>query len=118
VRVDLIYEKEDILRLIARDLKQRRIVPRADVPIEYKGALRVRLTVDTTDESEPQEASTGPEAAPAGAQLRAAGGDSVDMSAVLAESQRLAADGRPLYELAPKAPRMLAPNESYEYPED
>lgn len=46
MKISITYEKRDILALVAQDLTQRGLNVKEDVPIEYKGALSVKLAVD------------------------------------------------------------------------
>src|SRR5713101_3862959 len=108
MRLDVTYEKDDILRLVERDLEANHNFRRKeDAPIEYRGPLRVKFTVDVADPVLPIVGEalrlplTNKDASPA---------DSVDMSEVLAASHRLEEDAAPRFDLAKRPPRTLAPN--------
>jgi hypothetical protein len=123
VKVDVIYEKADILELVKRDLRDQRVPIKEDSPVAYKGALQIRLTIDLgeqmpPDATSPRAVETAAEVRPARTVPSADGDGAVDMNDVLAESRHLEATSVPRFELANRPARPLAPNESYEYPKE
>jgi hypothetical protein len=115
MKIAVTFEKKDILRLIEKELKAQGLKVKKDTVLEYKGALEVKLSVETEDDtpfvakpampvsgeqsSVPQE--TGPTVA--------GEDDDHDMSGVLDASTRLVKHGTGLK-------RTLKPNETTEFP--
>ena len=109
MKIDVVYEKADILRLITLDLRNKGIKVKPGATPAYKGALEVKLSVEAEEDSvtppSPPVLPSSKETAPA----------EVDMGDVLNSSRNLAKQpGK--FEPGPK--RNLGPNESYEYPGD
>jgi hypothetical protein len=120
VKVDVVYDKPAIMRLIERDLKARDIPIPKGARLEYRGALRVTLTLFSDEAAPgPEGAATtmgsaeppGPEPLAPSPSALASKEDSADFAEVLAASQRLELDGQPRFGLAKKPQRTLAPNE-------
>lgn len=116
MKIDVTYEKKDILRLIEKDLLAEGIRVKEGTALVYKGALEVKLSVETEDTGRPlsQPASPATSEKKAGVPTETPGpriepADDGDMSSVLAASNRLvkAPDGRV---------RSLGPNETLEFP--
>ena len=112
MKISIVYEKVDILRLIEKDLREQGVRVKQGTSLAYKGALEVRLSVETVEtEASPPIASspkltspTEPITAPA------FNGDDADMSSVLKASKRLVrnSDGKV---------RPLGTRETLEFPE-
>jgi len=111
MKIDVTYEKADILRLVTEDLVRKGIQPKAGARIEYKGALSVKLSVDAEADNT-EVASPPPVATPPSPPIPEA-----SMDEILAASRR-AASTPPSFNAEGRPPRMLGKNESYEYPED
>jgi hypothetical protein len=113
MKIDVTYEKKDILRLIEKDLLAEGIRVKEGTALVYKGALEVKLSVETEDTGRPlpQPAPSASKAVVPAETLgpRIEPADDGDMSSVLAASNRLvkAPDGRV---------RSLGPNETLEFP--
>ncbi len=116
MKIDVTYEKKDILRLIEKDLQAEGIRVKEGTALVYKGALEVKLSVETEDTGrplpQPTTAVTGEKKSIVPAETpgpRIEPVDDGDMSSVLAASNRLvkAPDGRV---------RSLGPNETLEFP--
>ncbi len=120
MKIVVTYEKDDILRLVRGDLQAQGIKVKEGVPLIYKGALTVRLEVETDD------AQPGVAPAPQAAKVAAAspvpaptnGAPPVveDMSSVVAASQALVKNKKGQFEIANVGERPLAENESYDFP--
>lgn len=113
MKIDVVYEKQDILRLVVEDLKKRGIsVKEGHVPA-YKGALEIKLAVDAEDSvAAPQEEAPPP---PKKGKAKAAEAEEeVDMTAIMRQSKNLVMNARGKFENA--TPRPLGTNESYDYP--
>lgn len=116
MKIDVTYEKKDILRLIEKDLLAEGIRVKEGTTLVYKGALEVKFSVETEDTGHPL---SPPVTTPAGEKKavvpketpgpRIEPADDGDMSTVLAASKRLvqSPDGRV---------RSLGPNETLEFP--
>lgn len=135
MKIDITYEKADMLRLVAEDLKKRGIQPKAGAPIEYKGAMQVKLTIDV-EEGEAPEAQAAPvprvrkkedrkpvateEFSSESEQLEEVTPASIaggDLNDIMAASQRLVETRPGMYAVRPGGPaRQLGPDESLEYP--
>lgn len=53
MKIDVTYEKKDILRLLEKDLLDKGIRVKEGTALVYKGALEVRLAVETDDAAPP-----------------------------------------------------------------
>jgi len=120
MKIDVTYEKADILRLVLEDLKKRQIKIKAGSMPEYKGALHVKLSIEAEDDevastpttrSAAEAASRGDGEAPP-REPRQEADDAVDMGDVLQQSQRVQATTKPSFQ------RQLGPNESLEFPRE
>lgn len=116
MKIAITYEKKDILRLIEQDLKEQGIKIKQGTSLEYKGALEVKLSVETEESAAPKEARpVAPGDPPKPPVTKETPGpvvdDDTDMSSVLDASNRLVrnSDGKV---------RALGPNESLEFPKD
>ena len=119
MKIDITYEKADILRLVTDDLVRKGIQPKTGAPIEYKGALSIKLSVDA-DPVEPVELSTA--TAPVAAETTAPPVATLpapepSMDEVLSASKN-AERTPPTFKNPNPPPRMLGKNESYEFPEE
>lgn len=115
MKIDVTYEKKDILRLIEKDLQAEGIRVKEGTSLVYKGALEVKLSVETEDTGRPAPSPTLPTEGKKVAVTKETPGprvepdDDGDMSSVLAASNRLVKtpDGKV---------RSLGPNETTEFP--
>jgi hypothetical protein len=115
MKIDITYEKADILRLVTDDLVRKGIQPKSGAPIEYKGALSIKLSVDA-DPVEPAAASALPTESVTPA-TPAPPAPEPSMDEVLSASRQ--AERTPPTFKNPNPPtRMLGKNESYEFPEE
>ena len=117
MKIDITYEKADILRLVTDDLVRKGIQPKSGAPIEYKGALSIKLSVDAEAEAPAPEAPVpfvkretimDPPTAPV---------PESSMDEVLSASKQ-AERTPPTFKNPNPPPRMLGKNESYEFPEE
>jgi len=117
MKIDITYEKADILRLVTDDLVRKGIQPKSGAPVEYKGALSVKLSVDTdpletAEAAPPAAAVTFPQS-----QVSQAPVPEPSMDEVLSASKQ-AERTPPTFKNPNPPPRMLGKNESYEFPEE
>jgi hypothetical protein len=113
MKIDITYEKADILRLVTDDLVRKGIQPKSGAPIEYKGALSIKLSVDAEAEAEaPAIAVTPPQS-----QAPQDPAPEPSMDEVLSASKQ-AERTPPTFKNPNPPPRMLGKNESYEFPEE
>lgn len=123
MKINVTYEKDDIIRLVKEDLERRGLRLKPGAQPEYKGALQVKLSIEAMDEDVPPpppplappspKASEGDEPAPAE--------EDGDMEAVLRSSQHVAATTRPTFKLAENdqpLKRSLGVNESLDFPRE
>lgn len=112
MKIAVTFEKKDILRLVEKELTAQGLKIKKDTILEYKGALEVKLSIETEDE------------VPLVAKLPVEGGatpsvtaeitppsqaEDPDMSSVLRASSQLV-------EAGPGRKRTLKPNETTEFP--
>jgi len=111
MKIDVTYEKKDILRLVQKDMEAQGIRAKAGIPLEYKGALQVKFSVETEDDVIVSDLPEVVSAAPVVSKVT----EEESMANVLGMSQQLSA--RP-----GKFERRLANNElmqeSYEFPKE
>jgi hypothetical protein len=112
MKIAVTFEKADILRLVEKELKAQGLKIKKGTSLEYKGALEVKLSVETEDETPlvakpPVEGGTTPSVTPE--ITTPAPDDDPDMSSVLRASSQLV-------EAGPGLKRTLKPNESTEFP--
>lgn len=109
MKIDITYEKKDILRLVRDDLQRRSIRVQEGTTPDYKGALQVKLSVDVEDTAPAEEAAPTKKkkAAPRNEDEVDDGGDITD---VIAQSGKLKETTEPKFQ------RTLGPNESTEFP--
>lgn len=122
MKIVVTYEAGDIARLIRQDLQRQGIMAK-DTDIKYvKGAAVVSVEVEATFEESalPPEASApaapvaSPKAAKPAVSVVEGGAATVDMSAVLAESRRVASIGGRFP--APRQEHSMLDGESYDPP--
>ena len=112
MKIDVVYEKADILRLITLDLRNKGIKVKPGATPAYKGALEVKLSVEAEEDAVPSPSTLTEAVLPS---LKEPAPAEVDMGDVLKTSRNLAKNpGK--FEPGPR--RNLGPNESYEYPGD
>lgn len=112
MKIDVVYEKGDILRLIVDDLKRKGIKIRANATPIYKGALAVKLSVDAEDTDDVGDVPI-PTVEEPQKQVTA---EPVNMSDVLNQSENLVMTKPGKFERRPE--RVLGPSESYEFPKE
>lgn len=124
MKINVIYEKADILRLVVADLRRKGIKVKTGTDPVYKGALEVRLAVDAEEEeavaasTEPLAGDTSPPTTPKVVPASGAETDEpADMSGVLNQSNRLVMTSPGKF-VESKSKRILGQNESEEYPGD
>ena len=117
MKIDITYEKADILRLVTDDLVRKGIQPKSGAPVEYKGALSIKLSVDAEAEAPvvPESSGGPPQGRPAVATTPPVPEPSMDE--VLSASKQ-AERTPPTFKNPNPPPRMLGKNESYEFPEE
>ena len=115
MKIDITYEKADILRLVTEDLQKKGIKAKAGAPIEYKGALSVKLSVDSDEEVEALPSETV--STSASAVIKNPPSPEPSMDDILRASNR-AAQTPPTFGGKEPPERVLADNESYEFPEE
>lgn len=113
MKIVVTFEKKEILRLVEKELKAQGLKVKKDTVLEYKGALEVKLSVETEDDTpftakpvvptEDGQSPVTPEINPTISE------DDQDMSGVLDASTKLVRSGTGLK-------RILKPNESTEFP--
>lgn len=112
MKISVTFEKKDILRLVEKELKAQGLKVKKDTVLEYKGALEVKLSVETEDDGPlsmkpPAEGGAQPSVTPE--TTPPVQDDDPDMSSVLRASTQLV-------EVGPGLKRTLKPNESTEFP--
>lgn len=114
MKIAVTYEKKDLLRLVAQDLQSQGIRVKAGTSLEYKGALEVKLLVETEEgDPLPRAAPTRDEKLPLAAPVTPeittpfVVEEDGDVSSVVRASNRIIKTGR-----------ALAPNESLEFPRE
>lgn len=122
MKIDVTYEKADIIRLVKEDLERRGLHLKPGAQPEYKGALVVKMSIEAVDDEVP------PPAPPPTALKPSAGEDSpppveddVDMEAVIRKSQQVAATTKPTFKLAENdqpLKRSLGRDESLDFPRE
>lgn len=110
MRIVITYERADILKLVEADLKARDMAVKAGTTLAYKGALQVKLEVETEDPVAPTASVEAAHPELVRREPPPPPEESVDMADVLAASQRLAKT-----QPAPLGRRLHA-GESLEYP--
>lgn len=122
MKIDVTYEKSDILRLVLEDLKRRQIKVKEGFKPEYKGALSVKLSIEADDEDAPESVER-----PAAEATSRGDGEAppqepeVDMDTVLQQSRRVASTTKPSFRTAENGEplkRQLGPNESLDFPRE
>lgn len=120
MKIDVTYEKADIIRLVKDDLERKGLHLKSGAQPEYKGALVVKMSIEAEDEDEPSppRAAKPPEEndAPPPPPV-----DDGDMEAVLRQSQQVAASTKPTFKLAENdqpSKRPLGANESLDFPRE
>ena len=109
MKISVTYEKKDILRLVENDLKAQGIKVKNGTALEYKGALEIKLSVETEDDAlVPKTAPVAPVTMETTPTIE---DDDQDMSSILGASRRLVKNETGLT-------RPLGPNESLEFPKD
>jgi hypothetical protein len=125
VRINVEYEKADMLRLVVDDLRRKGIKAKPGCVPEYKGALSVRLEIDVTDDeaavpSQSVESIDAAPVAPLEKTEKKKDNAPVDMTGIMAESRNLVMTQPGKFE--PKPKRKLANSalsqESEEYPSE
>ena len=128
MKIDVVYEKADILRLVTADLRRKGIKVKPGTMPAYKGALEIKLSVDADDdeveaptvEAPPTEAVETAPAPPNGGPpppRKAPESEPTDMTDVLRQSRNMnQKDGPFAVERVMKRP--LGPNEYEDFPEE
>jgi len=117
MKISVTFEKKDILRLVEKDLKAQGLKLKNGTSLEYKGALEVKLSVETEDDAlvaahPTTTTTTAPKPTVTAETTPAVTVDEPDMSSVLAASNRLVKND------ATGKVRALGPNESLDFPKD
>lgn len=130
MKIDVTYEKDDILRLVCADLERRDIKVKAGTVPEYKGALHVKLSIEADEVNEATPRAQAAASLPVRENQDAGEDppipvvnpeDTIDMEAVLNQSRRVSATTKPTFKTAPnndELKRTLGKNESLEFPRE
>ena len=117
MKVDITYEKKDVLRLVQKDMEAQGIRVKAGTALEYKGALQVRFSVETEDDTPAKMPET--KATPAEPVLTATE-EEASMAGLLGKNRQLVMTSPGKFEQRP--PRALVRNEmmqeSVDFPDD
>lgn len=125
MKIDVVYEKADILKLVVEDLRRKGLKVRQGFTPTVKSPIEVKLTVETEDESSqaapvpaPASPPEKPKAQTASTPEPAEEPDApvVDMNDVLKQSTELVMTQPGKFERKPRRP--LGPNEFAEFPEE
>jgi hypothetical protein len=117
MKIDVTYEKKDILRLVQKDMEVQGIHVKIGTSLEYKGALQVKFSVETEDDAFTPKSSVSVSEAPVISKAAEVEPGLEDMSSVFNMSQLLSTSHPGKFETKT---RPLANNElmqeSYEFP--
>lgn len=119
MKIDVVYEKQDLLKLVVEDLRRKGIKVKPGTSPTVKAPLEIKLAIEAEDDEvaaapPTTEAKPPPEKAPNGGPPPK--NDDGDMSEVLKRSDDVIMTSPGKFERRP--PRPLGPNESLDYPEE
>lgn len=124
MKIDIVYEKSDILKLVVEDLRRKGIKVKEGTTPAVKAPLEVKLSIEADDDEvpAPAPAAAKPAAAkpttppPSDGTKPPETPENTDMGDVLNQSNSLVMTSPGKFERRPA--RALGPQESYEYPKE